>query len=135
MSDNVNMYSERHVKIRAIAAGSKTIGAAAEKYLGIDSGTNGAEILSIEIKGVNSADWKLEMYIPTDDAVSAPAAEDKREELIWSAASEGGFIPGPISIPYNMFLDFTNNAGAPDDIDEVIVKYRSKDPITVEWET
>lgn len=134
MGGNIGGYSERHVKIRTIAAGSKTIDAGDTKHLEIDSGTNGAEILSIEIKGVNSADWKLELYIPTADAVSAPAAEDKREELTWSAASEAGLIPGIIGIPYNMFLDFTNNAGAPDDIDEVIVKYRSKDPITVEWE-
>lgn len=135
MGDNVGGYSERHVKIRSIASGSKTIDAAAEKYLEIDSGENGAEILSIEINGVNGANWTLELYIPTDDAVIAPAAGDKREELVWNAATEAGFIPGPISIPYNMFLDFTNNAGAPDDIDEVIVKYRSKDAITVEWET
>ena len=135
MGDNIGGYSERHVKIRTVAAGSKTIAAGDTKHLEIDSGTNHAEILSILIKGVTTGNWKLELYIPTADAVGAPAAADKREELTWNAVPEAGLIPGIIGIPYNMFLDFTNNAGADDDIDDVIVKYRSKDPITVEWET
>ena len=108
MGDNVNKYSDRHVKIRTIASGSKTVAAGDLEALEIDSGTTGAEILSILIKGVNSAKWTLDVYIPTVDDVLIPEAADKREDITWDNVLEGGLISGPISIPYNMFLVFTN---------------------------
>lgn len=108
MGDNVGRYTDRHVKIRSIASGSKTVAAADFETLEIDSGTTGAEILSILIKGMNGANWTLDVYIPTVDHVLVPAAADKREDITWDTVTEGGLIPGPISIPYNMFLVFTN---------------------------
>ena len=122
------------VTLRTATSGSKAIDAGGEKYLNIDSGTNHAEILSIITKGVASANWVLEMYIPTDDGIGSPAAGDKREEITWDTVAEAGLISGVIGIPYNMFLKFTNNAGAPDNIDDVIVVCRSVAALTLTWE-
>jgi len=121
--------------VRRVASGTKNIvdGAGNAKYLLIDSGTNGAEIIGIVIKGVVGADWTLDVYVPAVDAVAAPAAGDKRDTNAYVLAdTEGGMLYG-FAIPYNCFLDFTNDGGAPDDID-VVVMYRSADVLTLTWE-
>ena len=126
------------IKIRTIASGSKTITNTSSKYLQIDSGTNHAEILSIIIKGVLSDEWTLKIYIPTDDAVASPAAGDKRDEIVWTASTaEAGILSGTIGIAYNIFLSFTNNnvGSGSEDIDDVVVVYRSASALTLTWET
>lgn len=121
--------------LKFVAAGSKTIASAAEKYLSIDSGTDGAEIVSITIKGVVGADWTIELYIPTEDAVAAPAAGDKRDEDTYlNGEDKGGQLSIIGAIRYNMFLDITNDSGGSDNIDEVIVAYRSAGTLTLAWE-
>lgn len=121
--------------IRRIASGSKTIGAAATKYLSIDSGTNGVEIIGISIKGVVSADWTLDVYVPTADAVAAPAAGDKRDTNVYVLAdTEGGMLAG-FAVPYNCFLDFTNDSAGDDNVDDVVILYRSAAALTLTWET
>jgi len=122
------------IGIRRVASGPKTIAAGVTKYLSIDSGTNGAEIIGIVIKGVVLADWTLEVYVPAVDAVAGPVDVDKRDENTYLAAdTEGGMLYG-FAVPYNCFLDFTNDAGAPDDIDDVVIMYRSADVLTLAWE-
>lgn len=122
--------------IRRVASGLKNIvnGAANAKYLSIDSGTNGAEIIGIIIKGVVGADWTLDVYVPTDDAVAAPAAGDKRDTNVYVLAdAEGGMLAG-FAIPYNAFLEFTNDSAGADNIDDVVVMYRSAAALTLAWE-
>lgn len=121
-------------QIRRIASGSKTIASGATKHLGIDSGTNGAEILAIIIKGVVSAAWTLEIYVPTDDAVAGPAAGDKRSKITYAAPQTEGGLLDNFGIAYNCFLDFTNDGAASDDIDDVVVVYRSRAVLTLTWE-
>jgi hypothetical protein len=122
-------------KLQFVAAGSKTIASAAEKYLSIDSGTDGAEIVSITIKGVTGADWTIETYIPADDAVTTPAAGDKRDEDVYvNTNDKGGQLTNIGAIRYNMFLDITNDSGVSDDIDEVIIAYRSAGTLSLAWE-
>lgn len=122
-------------QIKTLEAGSKTIAAGATKYLHIDSGIHGAEIIGMLIKGVVGADWTLDIYVPVDDGVAAPAAEDKRNEITYiNTDTEGGMIE-PFGFPFNCFFDFTNDSGAPDDIDDVIVVYRSADVLSLTWET
>ena len=122
-------------QLKFAVSGSKTIASGVEKHLDIDSGTDGAEIISITIKGIVGADWTIEGYIPTDDAVAAPAAGDKRfEESYINTDTEGGQLAGIGAIRYNIFLDFTNDSAAPDNIDEVIIAYRSRGSITATWE-
>ena len=122
-------------QLKFAVSGSKTIASGVEKHLDIDSGTDGAEIISITIKGIVGADWTIEGYIPTDDAVATPAAGDKRfEESYINTDTEGGQLAGIGAIRYNMFLDFTNDSAAPDNIDEVIIAYRSGGSITATWE-
>lgn len=124
------------VDVRRIASGTKNIvnGAANAKYLLIDSDTNGAEIIGILIKGVVSADWTLDIYVPAVDAVAAPAAGDKRDTNAYvNTDTEGGMLYG-FAIPYNCFLDFTNDSGAPDNIDDVVIVYRSAAALTLAWE-
>lgn len=121
--------------IKFAAAGSKTIASGATKYLSIDSGTNGAEIISITVKGVVGADWTIETYIPVDDAVAAPAAGDKRDEDTYlNGEDKGGQLTNLGAIRYNMFLDITNDSGGSDNIDEVIVAYRSAGTLSLAWE-
>lgn len=121
-------------QIRLIAAGTKTIGTGATKYLSFDSGTNSAEIIGITINGVVGYDWTVDMYIPTADAVAAPAAGDKRNSIIYlNTDTEGGQLAG-ISLPYNGFLDFTNNSGGDQTINDVVILYRSRAAISVAWE-
>ena len=123
-------------QLKFVAAGSKTIASGAEKYLSIDSGTDGAEIISITIKGVVAADWTIELYIPTEDAVATPAAGDKRDEDTYlNGEDKGGQLSNIGAVRYNMFLDITNDSGGSDDIDEVIVAYRSAGTLTLTWET
>ena len=122
-------------QLKFAVSGSKTIAAGVEKYLHLDSGTDGAEIVSITIKGIVGADWKIEGYIPVDDAVVAPAVGDKRfEESYINTDTEGGQLAGIGAIRYNLFLDITNDSAAPDDIDEVIIAYRSRGTVTATWE-
>lgn len=122
-------------QLKFAVSGSKTIASGVEKHLDIDSGTDGAEIVSITIKGIVGAEWTIEGYIPTDDAVAAPAAGDKRfEESYINTDTEGGQLAGIGAIRYNMFLDITNDSAGPDDIDEVIIAYRSRGTVTATWE-
>jgi len=121
--------------IRRIAAGSKTIGSGATKYLHIDSGTEGAEIIGIAVKGIVGADWTVDLYIPAEDGAAACAAADKRDSVEYNSGdSEGGHL-GPFAVPYDMYLDFTNDSGGSDDIDEVLILYRSSAALTLTWET
>ena len=123
-------------QLKFVAAGSKTIASGAEKYLSIDSGTDGAEIVSITIKGVVGADWTIETYLPVVDAVAAPAAADKRDEDVYvNTDDKGGQMSNIGAIRYNMFLDITNDSAGSDDIDEVIVAYRSAGTLSLAWET
>ena len=129
IADNIILDTQ----IRTIQSGTKVINAGITKYLSIDSGTNGAEILSIVVQGVNGHDWTIDVYVPTDDAVGAPAAADKRDAIAYLAAdTEGGLLSG-LGIPFNAFLDVTND-GANDQIDEVTITYRSRDVLTLAWE-
>lgn len=121
-------------QIRRIASGVKAITNAQTKYLSIDSGTNGAEILSVVISGVIGAVWTLDVYVPAVDDVAAPAAADLRSSISYAADGTSGGLLSPFSIPYNCFLDFTNGGVAEDNIDQVQIVYRSRGILTVEWE-
>ena len=121
-------------QIRRVSSGIKAIDAATTKYLHIDSGTNGAEILAIIIKGVVGADWTVDVYVPTDDAVAAPAAGDKRDSFIYVNTDTKGGLLGTLAIAYNVFLDFTNDSGGASNIDDVVVVYRSRAALTLSWE-
>ena len=130
-----NPYVSDVYILKFVAAGSKTIASGVEKYLSIDSGTDGTEIVSITIKGVVGADWTIETYIPTEDAVVAPTAGDKRDEDTYlNGEDKGGQLTNLGAIRYNMFLDITNDSVSSDDIDEVIVAYRSAGTLTLAWE-
>jgi hypothetical protein len=131
IADNILLDTQ----LKFAVSGSKTIAAGVEKHLNIDSGTDGAEIISIAIKGIVGADWTIEGYVPVDDAVASPAAGDKRfEESYTLTDTEAGQLAGIGAIRYNMFLDFTNDSAAPDNVDEVIIAYRSRGTITTSWE-
>ena len=122
-------------QLKFVAAGSKTIASSAEKYLSIDSGADGAEIVSITIKGVVGADWTIETYVSVVDAVAAPAAGDKRDEDVYvNTDDKGGQMSNIGAIRYNMFLDITNDSAGSDNIDEVIVAYRSAGTLSLAWE-
>lgn len=129
---------DRRVKIRSVVAGSKSVGAGASKYLEIDSGTYGAEILSIIATGAWSTNkWVVGLYIPPLDGFLSPEAEDKKDEFDWSEKDEAGLIPGIIAFPYNMFLKLNNTgtgAGSAT-INDVVVVYHSKGALTLTWET
>lgn len=123
-------------RLQVVAVGSKTIASGAEKYLHIDSGTDGTEIVSITLKGVVGADWTIETYIPAIDAVAAPAASDKRDEDVYvNTDDKGGHMTNIGAIPYNMFLDITNDSAGSDNIDNVVVAYRSAGTLSLTWET
>jgi len=119
-------------QIRVIQSGAQAILAAATEWLHIDSGTNGAEILSIAIAGINGHDWTLATYVPSADAVAAPAADDKRDTIAYLAADTEGGLLKPFAIPFNCYLQFTND-GANDDIDQVTITYRSRGVLTLTW--
>jgi hypothetical protein len=121
-------------QIRIAASGSKTISNGVTKWLSIDSGTNGAEILSIIINGVVSDIWTLDIYVPAADAVADTAAGDKRATIAYAAIdTEGGMISG-FAIPFNCFLDFTNGGVDSDAIAQVQVVYKSRAALTLAWE-
>lgn len=119
-------------QVRVIQSGAQAILAAATEWLHIDSGTNGAEILSIAIAGINGHDWTLAIYVPSADAVAAPAADDKRDAITYLAADTEGGLLKPFGIPFNCYLQFTND-GANDQIDQVTVVYRSRDVLVLTW--
>lgn len=128
--DNIASDSQ----IRVVASGAKTIAGAATKYLSIDSGTNGAEILAIVIKGVVGDDWTVDLYVPAADGVSDTAAEDKRDSIVYETAqTEGGLLPA-FAIPFNAFLDFTNDGVDEDSITQVQIVYHSRAALTLAWE-
>lgn len=128
-----NILSDTQLKFAV--SGSKTIATGVEKYLNIDSGTDGAEIISITLKGVPSAAWSIELYVPTDDGVTSPAAGDKRaKEMYTTSDHEGGHLVNIGAIRYNLFLDITNDSASSDNIDEVMVSYRSRGTVTATWE-
>jgi hypothetical protein len=121
-------------QIRVVASGAKTIGTGATKWLSLDSGTNGAEILSIVMNTVVGDDWTVDVYVPSADAVADTAAADKRAALVYAAAdTEGGMISG-FAMPFNAFLDFTNDGVDEDSITQVQIVYRSRAALTVAWE-
>jgi hypothetical protein len=119
--------------IRVIQSGVKAINAGITKYLHIDSGTNGAEIISIAISGINGHDWTLDIYVPASDGAGATQADDKRDTIIYAAADTEGGLLRPFGIPFDCYLDFTND-GANDQIDEVTITYRSRGALTLTWE-
>ena len=118
---------------RTIQSGVKAIDAAATKYMHIDSTTNGAEILSIVIEGVIGHDWTLDVYVPAADGETATQAKSKRDTITYAAADTEGGLLGPFSIPFDCYLDFTND-GANDQIDQVTITYRSRVALTLTWE-
>ncbi|MFA5152320.1 MAG: hypothetical protein WC554_07175, partial [Clostridia bacterium] len=121
-------------QIRVAASGAKTIGTGATKWLSIDSGTNGAEILSIVMNVVVGDDWTVDLYVPSADAVADTAAADKRATIAYAAAdTEGGMLSG-FAIPFNCFLDFTNDGVDEDAITQVQIVYRSRGALTLVWE-
>jgi len=120
-------------QIRKTPSGVKVINAGITKYLHIDSGTNGAEILSIAIEGVIGHDWTLDVYVPAADAEAATQAKSKRDAITYAAADTEGGLLGPFGIPFDCYLDFTNN-GVNDQIDQVTVTYRSRGALTLTWE-
>ena len=125
-------------ELRVIAAGSKTIASGATKYLHIDSGSGtygGAQILGVLIRGVVAADWTVDLYVPTEDGATATQAADKRRTEVWTAADTAAGKIGPFSIAYDAYLDFTNDSGGSDDIDEVAIVYRAKRALTLTWES
>jgi len=123
-------------EIRTIASGSKSADAGDSKHLEIDSGTNGAEILSIIANGNWSSNkWVVGLYIPRADGFLSPDAADKKDELDWALNSEAGLIPGIIAFPYNMFLKFNNTGAVSATINDVVVMYRSKGALSLTWET
>lgn len=120
--------------IRTISGGSKLIASAGTKYFSFDSGTSGAEIISIIVKGLIGAAWTLDVYVPTDDAVASPAAGDKRDTIEYqSTDTEGGLLQG-FGIIYNGFLNLTNNGAGNQTISDAVIVYRSRAALSVAWE-
>lgn len=120
-------------QVRTIQSGVKVINAGITKYLHIDSGTNGAEILSIVIEGVIGHDWTVDVYVPAADAEAATQAKSKRDTIPYLAADTEGGMLQPFGIPFDCYLDITND-GANDQIDQVTVTYRSRAALTLTWE-
>lgn len=121
------------VDIRTVQSGVKVINAGITKYLHIDSGAYGAEILGITIAGINGHAWTLDVYVPSADGAGATAADDKRDTVAYLAADTEGGLLKPFAIPFDCYLDFTND-GADDQIDQVTIVYRSWAPLTLTWE-
>jgi len=119
-------------KIRTIQSGAQAILAAATEYLHIDSGVNGAEILSIVIEGLIGHDWTLAVYVPAVDAEAAVQAKSRRDAVPYLAADTEGGLLKPFAIPFDCYLRFTND-GADDDIDQVTITYRSATELTLAW--
>jgi len=119
-------------QIRVIQSGAQAIVGAATEWLRIDSDTNGAEIISIAIAGINQHAWTLDVYVPTADAVAAPAADDKRDTIAYLVGDTEGGLLKPFGIPFNCYLQFTNDGGD-DQIDQVTVTYRSRGVLTLTW--
>ncbi len=130
VADNILLDTQ----IRVAASGVKTIGAAGTKWLSIDSGTNGAEILGVVINVVVSDIWTLDIYVPSADAVADTAAADLRDSIAYAASVTYGGMIGPFAIPFNCFLDFTNGGVDEDSITQVQVVYRSRAALTLAWE-
>jgi len=120
--------------IRVISGGSKTFATGTTKNFSFDSATNGAEIISIIVKGIIGAAWTLDVYVPTADAVASPAAGDKRDTITYlSTDTEGGLLQG-FGIIYNGFLNFTNNGAGNQTITDVVIVFRSRAVLSVAWE-
>lgn len=121
-------------QVRSITSAGKSIAVGTPKWLNIDSADNGAEILAIILNNYVTKDWTVDTYVPYVDAVAAPAAIDKRDTFsIINTDAEGGLLK-PTAIAYNMFLDFTNDAGAGSETMTVTVVYRSRAALTLTWE-
>lgn len=128
------IITQSDAQIRTISGGSKLIASGVTKYLSFDSGTNGAEIISIIVKGLIGAAWTLDVYVPTADAVAAPAAADKRDTIAYlSTDTEGGLLQG-FGIIFNGFLNFTNNGVGDQTITDVVIVARSRAVLSVAWE-
>jgi len=119
-------------KIRTIQSGAQAILAAATEYLHIDSGVNGAEILSIVIEGLIGHDWTLAVYVPAVDAEAAVQAKSRRDAVPYLAADTEGGLLKPFAIPFDCYLRFTND-GVDDQIDQVTITYRSAAALTLAW--
>ena len=131
VADNIILDTQ----LKFAVSGSHTFTTGLENFLNIDSGTDGAEIISITLKGVPGAAWSIELYIPTDDAVASPAASDKRAKETYTTSDlEGGQLVNIGAIRYNLFLDITNDSVGSDNVDEVIIAYRSRGTVTATWE-
>jgi hypothetical protein len=129
--DNINADTQ----IRIAAAGSKAIGAAGTKYLSIDSGTNGAEILAIVIAGLaGELVWTVDLYVPVADAVASPASGDAKTTIAYNETDYAGLLDG-FAMPFNSFLNFTNGNGIESTITQVQVIYRSRAALSLAWET
>lgn len=128
-TDNILLDTQ----IRVTPAGVKAINAGITKYLHIDSGTNGAEILAIIIEGVIGHAWTLDVYVPAADGEAATQAKSKRDAITYGAADTEGGLLKPFGIAFDAYLNFTND-GANDQIDQVTVVYRSRGALTLTWE-
>jgi len=110
--------------LRVVQSGLKNIAGAATKYLHLDSGIYGAYIYGITIEGVVGHDWTLDTYIPAVDAEAAIQAKSLRDTITYLAAGTEGGLLGPFAIPFDCYLDFTND-GAAADIVQVTIVHRS----------
>ncbi len=120
--------------IRVAQAGAKAIASAGSKYLSFDSGTNGAEILGIVVKGIVGSAWTVDGYIPAADGATVKQAEDKRFSYTYLVTdTEGGAFDAQ-GIPFDLVLNFTNNGVGEQTITEVTFVYRSAAAIVPAWE-
>jgi hypothetical protein len=103
------------------------------EVLSIDSGTNGAEILGIIINGLVGTPWTVDIYIPSVDAVDSSSLDDKRSSITYEYLGEEGGALMPFIIPYNCFIEFSNDYETENEIEEVTILYRSAGELTVAW--
>jgi len=111
---------------------AKTIDAGASKYLEVSGGP--AEIVGIAIDGVVGYDWTLEVYVPAEAGVTAPAPADRRDIVSYTSSGTKGGLTVPFAMPHNCFLKFTNDGSSPQTINKVTIVYRAVGTLTLSWE-
>ena len=132
ISYSLAMMASKAAATRRIESGAKTIDAGASKYLEISGGP--AEIVGIAIDGVVGYDWTLEVYVPAEAGVTAPAPADRRDVIAYTSSGVKGGLIVPFAMPHNCFLKFTNDGSSPQTINNVTIVYRAKGALTLRWE-
>jgi len=124
-----------NMKLKTVSSKSIGAGMVNKKYCHIDAGDAPAEIIGIEIAGIVGYAWCIDLYVPHAEGITTLQPSDKRDSKAFlDTDTKGGHIQ-QYGMPYNSFLDFTNDGSGNQIAGPLAITYICANNLVITWET